>query len=87
MKPILILLDVNFFVLNYLIYHLLIIIVAGGSGIHRPIKKAVSKGIENNTMVSGSVYRAKKASGDVKRKGMPDPYAYVPLSRKFLNRR
>jgi len=35
----------------------------------------------------GSEYRSKKARGDVKRKGMPDPYAYVPLQRSSLNRR
>ncbi|KAJ9588968.1 hypothetical protein L9F63_017728 [Diploptera punctata] len=54
---------------------------AGGVGIHRPTKMAkrsVSTGVE---------YRAKKAKGDVKKKGKPDPYAYVPLSRKMLNKR
>ena len=39
----------------------------------------------NNSL--GSEYRSKKARGDVKRKGMPDPYAYVPLQRSSLNRR
>lgn len=28
-----------------------------------------------------------KAKGDVKKKGKPDPYAYVPLLRQKLNRR
>ncbi|XP_076547072.1 RRP12-like protein [Osmia lignaria lignaria] len=54
---------------------------AGGSGIHRPLKRGKfeqSPGIE---------YRAPKAGGDVKKKGKPDPYAYVPLSRSVLNKR
>ena len=28
-----------------------------------------------------------KAKGDVKKKGRPDPYAYIPLNRQKLNRR
>lgn len=28
-----------------------------------------------------------KAKGDVKKKGQPDPYAYIPLNRQKLNRR
>ncbi|XP_052041658.1 RRP12-like protein [Apodemus sylvaticus] len=51
---------------------------AGGSGIHRPVAKKAAPGAE---------YKAKKAKGDVKRKGRLDPYAYVPLSRSKLNRR
>lgn len=47
----------------------------GGSGIHR------------DTQAPGSEYRSKKARGDVKRKGKPDPYAYVPLSHGSLNKR
>lgn len=35
----------------------------------------------------GSEYRARKAGGDIKKKGKPDPYAYVPLTRAALNRR
>lgn len=35
----------------------------------------------------GSEYRATKARGDIKRKGKPDPYAYVPLTRSILNKR
>ena len=35
----------------------------------------------------GSEYRATKAKGDMKRKGKPDPYAYVPLQKSALNRR
>ncbi|XP_028916752.1 RRP12-like protein [Ornithorhynchus anatinus] len=50
---------------------------AGGSGIHRPLsKKAI-----------GAEYKAKRARGDVKKKGNPDPYAYIPLNKSKLNRR
>jgi ribosomal RNA-processing protein 12 len=35
----------------------------------------------------GVEYRSEKARGDVKRKGQPDPFAYVPLSRNALNKR
>jgi len=54
---------------------------AGGSGIHRPVS--------TSSMYSGngSEYKAKKASGDMKKQGKVDPYAYVPLKRSFLNKR
>ncbi len=29
----------------------------------------------------------KKAQGDIKRKNLPDPYAYIPLNMSKLNRR
>lgn len=51
---------------------------AGGSGIHRPVAKKTTPGAE---------YKAKKAKGDVKKKGRLDPYAYIPLNRTKLNRR
>ncbi|XP_058399637.1 RRP12-like protein isoform X2 [Diceros bicornis minor] len=51
---------------------------AGGSGIHRPVPKKATPGAE---------YKAKKAKGDVKKKGRLDPYAYIPLNRTKLNRR
>ncbi|XP_012287618.1 RRP12-like protein isoform X2 [Orussus abietinus] len=54
---------------------------AGGSGIHRPVKKS------KDEKVPGSEYRSKKAKGDIKKKGKPDPYAYLPLTRSVLNRR
>ncbi|KAL0112098.1 hypothetical protein PUN28_013375 [Cardiocondyla obscurior] len=54
---------------------------AGGSGIHRPLKT-----MKVNSE-PGSEYRATKAKGDIKRKGKPDPYAYVPLTRSLLNKR
>ncbi|CAK4636489.1 unnamed protein product [Aphanomyces euteiches] len=35
----------------------------------------------------GQEYRAKKAAGDVKKKGKMDPYAYIPLDPKLMARR
>jgi ribosomal RNA-processing protein 12 len=32
----------------------------------------------------GRQYKAKKAGGDVKRQGMDDPYAYIPLTGKIV---
>uniref|UniRef100_A0A2C9KFX2 Uncharacterized protein n=1 Tax=Biomphalaria glabrata TaxID=6526 RepID=A0A2C9KFX2_BIOGL len=55
---------------------------AGGSGIHRPVKNTVKEKID-----IGQEYRSKKALGDVKKKGKPDPYAYVPLNFNHLNKR
>ncbi|RWS06205.1 RRP12-like protein [Dinothrombium tinctorium] len=43
----------------------------GGSGIHRPIEKSSPK------MKFGDEYKSDKAAGDMKRKGKPDPFAYV----------
>ncbi|KAM6186430.1 RRP12-like protein isoform 2-T2 [Rhynchocyon petersi] len=51
---------------------------AGGSGIHRPLAKKAMPGAE---------YKARKAKGDMKKKGRLDPYAYIPLSKSKLNRR
>ncbi|XP_075933158.1 RRP12-like protein [Anarhichas minor] len=51
---------------------------AGGSGIHRPL------GGREDT---GTDYKSKKGKGDVKKKGKPDPYAYIPLKKSQLNRR
>ena len=34
-----------------------------------------------------SVFVLQKAGGDIKKKGAPDPYAYVPLEHQLLNRR
>ncbi|XP_063628336.1 RRP12-like protein [Cydia splendana] len=55
---------------------------AGGKGIHRPLDSAASV-----ASGAGTEYRSKKAKGDVKKKGKHDPYAYIPLSRKNLNKR
>jgi ribosomal RNA-processing protein 12 len=70
---------------------------AGGSGIHRPLAASVKSGMSNfsktsrlskaSTKVPGSEFKAKKASGDVKKKGKHEPYAYIQLSRNSLNRR
>ena len=46
-----------------------------GSGIHRKLDG------------EGSEYRAKSGKGDVKRKGKHEPYAYIPMSHKALNKR
>ena len=35
----------------------------------------------------GSEYRAKKAKGDMKQAGKPDPFAYVPLIKQKLDKR
>jgi len=48
----------------------------GGSGIHRNLGSA-----------PGSEYRSKKSRGDLKIKGKPDPYAYIPMTHKSLNKR
>jgi len=56
---------------------------AGGSGIHRPLQQKDASTASNY----GSEYRSAKAPGDVKRKGKPDPYAYVPLQKGALNKR
>lgn len=53
---------------------------AGGSGIHRKVSKGSASAV-------GSEYKAKKAFGDVKKKGKVDPYAYLPLKRTALNKR
>ena len=48
----------------------------GGSGIHRDLKKD-----------SGGEYKNKTGKGDVKKVGKHDPYAYIPLNHKSLNKR
>uniref|UniRef100_UPI00398EC288 RRP12-like protein n=1 Tax=Pristiophorus japonicus TaxID=55135 RepID=UPI00398EC288 len=53
---------------------------AGGSGIHRPTPSKKNKDY-------GAEYKSTKGRGDVKRKGKPDPFAYVPLNKSQLNRR
>lgn len=35
----------------------------------------------------GKEYRAKKAGGDMKKKGKLDPYAYIPLDPKLMAKR
>lgn len=46
-------------------------------------KEAVNANANVNEML-GRQYKAKKAKGDVKKAGMPDPYAYIPLSGKIV---
>lgn len=60
----------------------------GGSGIHRKTE-ANANTTENpkRNKPTGDEYRAKKARGDVKLKGKPDPYAYLPLNKQKLNKR
>nr|CAG4651565.1 EOG090X00E0 [Triops cancriformis] len=58
---------------------------AGGSGIHRPV--AASEKQQKVEPDYGVEYRSSKAQGDVKRKGKPDPFAYVPLQRQSMNKR
>jgi len=48
----------------------------GGSGIHRDLSSG-----------PGSEYKSKKSRGDVKLAGKPDPYAYIPMTHKALNKR
>lgn len=68
--------------------------VAGGKGIHRALGAAsMRSGISSASTHAASTayggeYRAKKAKGDVKKKGQKlDPYAYIPLNRTSLNKR
>ena len=59
-----------------------------GSGprkLYKPNKRA--KRNDGAVVQSGAKYRAKKAGGDVKLKGEADPYAYIKLNRKDLNKR
>ncbi|CAI9733252.1 isoform X1 [Octopus vulgaris] len=59
--------------------------VAGGHGIHRP--KASASKRQEPVVNLGSEYKSKKAGGDVKRQGKPDPYAYIQLKHTDLNKR
>lgn len=56
----------------------------GGAGIHRSITKESSL---NNKKVYGEEFKSKKARGDIKLKGKPDPFAYLPFNFNKLNRR
>jgi len=62
---------------------------AGGRGIHRPLggEEEREKEVKKSSAGFGAEYRSKKAKGDMKRKGKPDPYAYIPLDAKSLNKR
>lgn len=39
------------------------------------------------SIIRGDAYQSKNAAGDMKRRGMPDPYAYIPLNPIALNKR
>ncbi|XP_057307990.1 RRP12-like protein [Hydractinia symbiolongicarpus] len=54
----------------------------GGIGIHRH-----RDADDSAKKKLGADYKAKKAGGDMKLKGKPDPYAYIPLDRQKLNKR
>ena len=67
----------------------------GGRGIYRAIsasgeslgiksKRNIKSKSKNNLPLinEGNVYKSKKGAGDIKRQGMPDPYAYIPLNSK-----
>jgi ribosomal RNA-processing protein 12 len=57
----------------------------GGVGIHRSTSaSSVRSGVSS---APGTEYKSKKAKGDVKKKGKPDPYAYLPLQRSAINKR
>lgn len=60
----------------------------GGAGIHRPLAKR-SRQLDNDVVKKpfGGDYKAKKAGGDVKLRGKPDPFAYIPLTLQSLNKR
>lgn len=49
--------------------------------------KTAKSGKSTTSTSFGAEYRSKKAKGDVKKSGAPDPYAYVPLNRGLLNKR
>uniref|UniRef100_A0A8W8IIZ2 RRP12 HEAT domain-containing protein n=1 Tax=Magallana gigas TaxID=29159 RepID=A0A8W8IIZ2_MAGGI len=56
---------------------------ASGGGIHRQIVKA-KRSAPHDPAIE---YRAKKAGGDIKKTGKPDPYVYLPLNFQALNKR
>ncbi|KAJ3043390.1 hypothetical protein HDV00_005088 [Rhizophlyctis rosea] len=48
--------------------------------------KKGEKGLDESQVskMLGKQYKAKRAKGDVKKAGMPDPYAYIPLNSKTV---
>lgn len=70
----------------------------GGRGIHRNTAPSVrsaatskksnkSRKSNQSTVNRGDAYKSKKAQGDMKRRSLPDPYAYYPLSAGSMNKR
>eukprot|EP00742_Colponemidia_sp_Colp-10_P007043 GILJ01007559.1.p1 GENE.GILJ01007559.1~~GILJ01007559.1.p1 ORF type:complete len:1269 (-),score=253.53 GILJ01007559.1:82-3888(-) len=53
----------------------------------RRMEKQKRKTEGHNVRVSGEEYRSHKAAGDVKKQGRPDPFAYIQLNPKMLNKR
>lgn len=61
-----------------------------GSMMSRPSSRKTQKRrktSESGWAYTGSEYASKKASGDVKRKGKLEPYAYWPMDQKLMSRR
>jgi hypothetical protein len=67
--------------------------VAEENGVSATPQRAVKRPKHNGTGKhhfaghSGEEYRSPKAAGDMKRAGRPDPYAYLPLNPRMLNKR
>nr|SVE90331.1 EOG090X00E0 [Daphnia sinensis] len=67
--------------------------IAAKPSAKRPVQKLTAKQRAKQSQEKvkpvdyGAEFRSSKARGDVKRKGQPDPFAYVPLSRNALNKR
>ena len=59
----------------------------GKSGSDWRKKNHSKKTITKSSQKLGEKYASKKAGGDVKRKGMADPHAYIPLSGKIVGNR
>ncbi|RKP25877.1 NUC173 domain-containing protein [Syncephalis pseudoplumigaleata] len=59
----------------------------GKAGKAADARRAPSAGGSTARPLIGQAYRSKKASGDVKRAGRPDPYAYIPLNPLTLKKR
>lgn len=57
------------------------------SHMSRKSSKSNRKQKQSEQINRGDAYRSKKAAGDMKRRGMPDPYAYIPMNPVALNRR
>ena len=59
------------------------------------LKESLEKYVSLNNLVrdvhqvkeDGSTFRAKNAKGDIKKQGKPDPYAFIQLNPKALNKR
>lgn len=59
----------------------------GKSGSDWRKKNHKKKQVAQSSQKLGEKYASKKAGGDVKRKGMADPHAYIPLSGKIVGNR